>query len=116
MEPFKLQRISNPTLLYWLLEEPLLYAARLDITNASMSLTKAFVKAEVVTLRQLMSLAGPDFIEVDAVATQLGFRSTRVVEKILRKIQTILTVEETDLLKKHGEGEITPNDKDFFQG
>ncbi len=69
---FQFQRTNDSTSLHWLLEEPLVYGARLDLTSASASLTGIFTNAKVVTLRQLLNLAGPDFVEVDVVATKLG--------------------------------------------
>ncbi len=68
----------------------------------------------MVTLRQLLNLAGPDFVEVDVVATKLGVRSTRMVEKLLQKIQACITTEEADLLRRYCDGEIVSCDKDVF--
>lgn len=82
----------------------------LDITSASVSLTEAFINAKVVTLHQLISLAGPNLIEVYMVATQLGVRSTRMIRKLLQKIQTLLTVDERDSLNDI----MKINDKDLF--
>jgi len=68
----------------------------------------------VVNLHQLIRLAGPDLTEVDVVAVQLGVRSTRVTEKLIQKIKTVLTAEETELLRKYCVGEITTNDEELF--
>ncbi len=111
---FQFQRTNDSTSLHWLLEEPLVYRARLDLTSASASLTGIFTNAKVVTLRQLLNLAGPDFVEVDVVATKLGVRSTRMVEKLLQKIQACITTEEADLLRRYCDGEIVSCDKDVF--
>ncbi|XP_066512493.1 NACHT, LRR and PYD domains-containing protein 3-like [Hoplias malabaricus] len=52
------------TTLHWLLEEPLLHGARMDISGVSSpALTRVLFSSGVTTLRQLVDIAGPDLSE-----------------------------------------------------
>lgn len=62
--------------LHWLLEEPLIHGAQLDITSSTApTLTRLLISTKTVKLRQLVELSGPDFTHPNDIASQIGMRS-----------------------------------------
>ena len=75
---------------YWLLEEPLVYGARLDcITEAVPHFSKMLVKGKIITLRKLMDMSGPTLM-----AEHLGVRSERIGGQLLGSCRKALSAEE----------------------
>ena len=73
---FKWTRLQPAASLYWLLEEPLVHGARLDLQDGSRpGLGQRLVSAGVVRLRQVVEAAGPGFHRTEAAASLLGLRS-----------------------------------------
>ncbi|KAI4881398.1 hypothetical protein NFI96_030494, partial [Prochilodus magdalenae] len=86
--------------LYWLLEEPVVHSARLDITSqTSHNLSRLLIAAGVTKLGQLVGLVGPELTNAESFAAQLGLRSLRVARQILHKLSSALTGDERLLLK-----------------
>lgn len=54
-----MKRTESTDSLFWLLEEPLIYGARLDIPNICGLLNGAFIKSKIVTLGRLINVTGP---------------------------------------------------------
>lgn len=111
---FKVRRTENTDSLFWLLEEPLLYGARLDIMDACGTSNNAFVKSEISTLGLLLNLTGPGFKDVENVAVSLGIKSIRIVTKFLQKLQSVFLEKEKSMLEDFFVEKLLPNDKDQF--
>jgi len=61
--------------LYWLLEEPLIKGARMDIASENvLGLTQILCASKTVALRHIVNVAGPEMSDINAVATLLGQR------------------------------------------
>ncbi|KAI4890368.1 hypothetical protein NFI96_029325 [Prochilodus magdalenae] len=90
-ELFILHRESCSSL-HWLLEEPLVHSARLDISSqTSHDLSRILITAGVTKLGQLMGYAGPELTNAENFAAQLGMRSLRVAHQLLYKWSSALT-------------------------
>ncbi len=89
---FVFKQTEDPQSLYWLLEEPLVRGARLDLSANGLfpGLNKALIDNKVVTLGQLLETAGLDLKNDEAIALRLGFRSTRLVAQLLLKWRAAL--------------------------
>ncbi|KAI4876411.1 hypothetical protein NFI96_020967, partial [Prochilodus magdalenae] len=86
--------------LYWLLEEPLVHSACLDISSqTSHDLFRILIAAGVTKLGQLVGIAGPGLTNGENFAAQLGMRSLRVAPQLLYKWSSALTSDERLLLK-----------------
>ncbi|KAK3570639.1 hypothetical protein QTP86_024538 [Hemibagrus guttatus] len=71
--------------LHWLMEEPLIHGGRLDISGVTVpALYRALISSRVVTLRELVNIAGTDLSRAEDLAARLGLRSLRVVNQLLR--------------------------------
>ncbi|KAI4887001.1 hypothetical protein NFI96_027940 [Prochilodus magdalenae] len=83
-ELFILHRESCSSL-YWLLEEPLVHSARLDISSqTSHDLSRILIAAGVTKLGQLVGLAGPELTNRENFAAQLGIRPLRVARQLYK--------------------------------
>ncbi|KAK3509384.1 hypothetical protein QTP70_032402, partial [Hemibagrus guttatus] len=59
--------------LHWLLEEPLIHGGRLDISGVtSPALSRALISSRVVTLWELVNIAGTDLSQAEDLAARLG--------------------------------------------
>ncbi|KAK3518257.1 hypothetical protein QTP70_034965 [Hemibagrus guttatus] len=108
--PFKVQRATATDSLHWLLQEPLVYGARLDVRDSSLS--QSLLTSGVTTLKHLVDIAGPRLKNVDGVAAQLGVRSKRVVSQLLRKWTLIILREEREMLTDYCSGTESPDLED----
>ena len=98
----KVSRRTSAESVHWLLEEPLVYGARLDCTTAALPhFSKILVKGKIITLRQLMAMAGPALMDGRRVAEHLGMRSERIVGQMLGSCRKALSAEEWDMLSSH---------------
>ncbi len=113
---FVFKQTEDPQSLYWLLEEPLVRGARLDLSANGLfpGLNKALIDNKVVTLGQLLETAGLDFKNDEAIAQRLGFRSTRLVAQLLLKWRAALKPTEWSLLSSFRDGLSRPNPTDSF--
>ncbi|KAI4891756.1 hypothetical protein NFI96_021962 [Prochilodus magdalenae] len=114
-ELFILHRESCSSL-HWLLEEPLVDIAHLDISSqTSHDLSRILIAAGVTKLGQLVGLAGPELTNAENFAAQLGMRSLRVVSQLLYRWSSVLTSDERLLLKDCATGVSTePAEGDSF--
>jgi len=77
--------------LHWLLEDPLVKGARLDVAGQTMpGMMRILVTAKMITLRRLLEVAGNDLDNVNAVAQSLGLQSQRVVVRFLDNVKKTL--------------------------
>ncbi|KAK3516159.1 hypothetical protein QTP70_005511 [Hemibagrus guttatus] len=80
---------------HWLLEEPLVYGGRLDISGVTVpALSRTLVSSGIVTLRELVNIAGSDLSRAEDLAVCMGLRSRRVVNQLLHRWRSALTSEE----------------------
>lgn len=111
---FNIRRLENTDSLFWLLEEPLVMGARLDITEQAPSLHQRLCDTKTVKLGHLLKVAGPELNDSTAVASLLGLKSMRFTSKILELWSKKLTSDDLVLLKRHKEELLIPNMKDTF--
>ncbi|KAI4898314.1 hypothetical protein NFI96_008492 [Prochilodus magdalenae] len=102
--------------LHWLLEEPFVHSAHLDISSqTSHDLSRILIAAGVTKLGQLVGLAGPELTNAENFAAQLGMRSLRVARQLLYRWSSALTSDERLLLKDCAAGVSTkPAEEDSF--
>lgn len=100
--------------LFWLLEEPLINGARLDVISTSSTFTELFIRAGITVLKKLVFLAGAGLVNVEEVTACVKIKSVRTMTQILQKMRSVLTAEEDNMLKDYCEGLISPNYMDPF--
>ncbi|KAI3355590.1 hypothetical protein L3Q82_018418 [Scortum barcoo] len=87
--------------LFWLLEEPLIHRAQLDVRDSSRpGLSQRLVSAGAVKLRHIIDAAGPRLHDAETLASRLGLRSNRHTRNILNAWTTKLTTEELEMLQR----------------
>ena len=106
---FLLKRCQKADSLYWLLREPLVNGARLDVSNRSTPGLMA-----TVTLKQLVDAVGPALNNTQALGSLLGLQSTRVAQRILELWTQRLSKKEQDLLRAYQKGEAEPDAADPY--
>ena len=107
---FKWDRLGPAASLFWLLEEPLVCGAQLDIQDdSSPGLTQRLRSTGTVRLRQVVDVAGPE-----AVASLLGLRSSRHTRHILNQWSNRLSAEEHEMLREYSSGAEVPDEGDPF--
>jgi hypothetical protein len=113
---FHVQKTENSHSLHWLLQEPLILGARLDIdTHCYLpGFSTILLKSKVFTLGHLLTLTGPQFENVDVVSKHLGIRSVRLLTRFFVKLKSYFTVEEEHLLRDFFTGVCTPDVEDPF--
>ncbi|XP_053533103.1 transposon TX1 uncharacterized 149 kDa protein isoform X1 [Ictalurus punctatus] len=100
---------------YWLLEEPLVNGGRLDISGVTTpSLSRVLVSSGIVTLRQLVNIAGTDLSRAEDLAASLGLRSLRIVNKLLHCWRSTLTSEERAQLMNNETSKTGPIEEEPF--
>ncbi|KAK3531402.1 hypothetical protein QTP70_018192 [Hemibagrus guttatus] len=101
--------------LHWLLEEPLIHGGRLDISGVTApALSRVLISSRVVTLRELVNIAGTDLSQAEDLAARLGLRSLRVVNRLLRRWRTVLTSKEHVQLMDYQFTETNPAEEGSF--
>lgn len=114
---FKVRWFDPAISLHWLLQEPVVGGARLDVSSAnSPSLQKMLCGAKIVTLKDVVDLTGPYFGNRRGLADSLGLRSLRVVSQLLEKWRAACTTDETELLVDYCAGVCRPDKQDLFPG
>lgn len=106
---FTFKRMDNLDSLFWLLEEPLVKGARLDITDELPGLTQKL--CDSVKLRQIVSVAGTELSDA-ALALLLGHSSVCHTGTIVEMWNKKLMDEEITLLMDFGRGFEVPDTKD----
>jgi len=72
--------------LFWLLEEPMVNGARLDVMSTSSTFTELLIQAEITTLRKLVTLAGAELANAEEGTACLKMKSVRTMTQILQKL------------------------------
>ncbi|KAK3525573.1 hypothetical protein QTP70_000457 [Hemibagrus guttatus] len=100
---------------HWLLEEPLVYSRRLDISGVTVpALSRTLVSSGIVTLRELVNVAGSDLSRAEDLAARMGLRSRRVVNQLLHRWSSALTSEERVQLMGYQHTETGPAEDEPF--
>ncbi|KAK3533832.1 hypothetical protein QTP70_032693 [Hemibagrus guttatus] len=100
---------------HWLLEEPLVYGGRLDISGVTVpALSRTLVSSGIVTLRELVNVAGSDLSRAEDLAARMGLRSRRVVNQLLHRWRSALTSEERVQLMDYQHTETGPAEDESF--
>ncbi|KAK3548697.1 hypothetical protein QTP70_016989, partial [Hemibagrus guttatus] len=101
--------------LHWLLEEPLIHGGCLDISGVTApALSRALISSRVVTLRELVNIAGTDLSWAQDLAARLGLRSLLVVNQLLHRWRTVLTSKERVQLIDYQITETNPAEEGSF--
>ncbi|KAK3518272.1 hypothetical protein QTP86_019020, partial [Hemibagrus guttatus] len=108
----KIQRAAATDSLHWLLKEPLIHGAHLDI--AGNALTQTLLTSGDIMLGHLVDLAGPELNDADGAAACLRLRSTRTVAQLLQKWNSALSAEEKGMLMEYCGGIERPDEEDPF--
>ncbi|XP_068592641.1 transposon TX1 uncharacterized 149 kDa protein isoform X2 [Cebidichthys violaceus] len=96
---FNQKRCPKANSLHWLLREPLVNGARLDVSNhTTHGLTAALIRSGTLTPQQLVDAAGPALTDTQALGSLLGLQSLRVARRILELWSSRLSKKEKDLL------------------
>ncbi|XP_028297074.1 uncharacterized protein LOC114458888 isoform X2 [Gouania willdenowi] len=112
---FSSRRLERTLSLHWLLEEPPIHEARLDVQEISLpGLSHALTSTGLTTLRKLVDVAGPDLNRCASVTAALGLRSARFVDRALRLWKARLTEEEKEMLHDYCSRVELPDDGDPF--
>ncbi|KAK3533726.1 hypothetical protein QTP70_024306, partial [Hemibagrus guttatus] len=100
---------------HWLLEEPLVYGGRLDISGVTVpALSRTLVSSGIVTLREFVNVAGSDLSRAEDLAARMGLRSRRVVNQLLHHWRSALTSEERVQLMDYQHTETGPAEDESF--
>ncbi|KAK3508054.1 hypothetical protein QTP70_011712 [Hemibagrus guttatus] len=103
----------NPV--HWLLEEPLVYGGRLDISGVTVpALSRTLVSLGIVTLRELVNVAGSDLSRAEDLTARMGLRSLSVVNQLLHHWKSALTSEERVQLMDYQHTETGPTEDEPF--
>ncbi|KAK3562554.1 hypothetical protein QTP86_001706 [Hemibagrus guttatus] len=101
--------------LHWLLEEPLIHGGCLDISGVTApALSRALISSRVVTLRELLNIAGTELSRAEDLAARFGLRSLCVVNQLLRRWRTVLTLKERVQLMGYQITETNPAEEVSF--
>nr|BAC82605.1 pol-like protein [Tetraodon nigroviridis] len=107
-----LQKSSNS--LFWLLNQPLLYNARMDISReATPGLKAALLRSRTLVFKQVVDAAGPALTDAGALRSRLGVRTTATADRALTLWRKRLTGTEVLLLAMYSGG-MEPNPEDPF--
>ncbi|KAK3510999.1 hypothetical protein QTP70_027845 [Hemibagrus guttatus] len=100
---------------HWLLEEPLVYGGRLDISGVTVpALSRTLVSSGIVTLWELVNVAGSDLSRAEDLAARMGLRSRHVVSQLLHRWRSALTSEERVQLMDYQHTETGPAEDESF--
>ncbi|KAI3373021.1 hypothetical protein L3Q82_023456, partial [Scortum barcoo] len=113
---FNHERSVKRVSLYWLLNEPLICGARLDVCGSTVpGLMGALCRTRAVCLKQLVGCSRTKALtDAQAVSSVLGVRSVRLVERGLELWRQRLSEKERTILNRYGKGEVEPDHKDTF--
>ncbi|KAK3522070.1 hypothetical protein QTP70_022609, partial [Hemibagrus guttatus] len=109
LEVAELQMLST------LPEEPLVYGGRLDISGVTVPApSRTLVSSGIVTLRELVNVAGSDLSRAEDLAARMGLRYLRVVNQLLHRWRSALTSEERVQLMDYQRTETGPAEDEPF--
>lgn len=112
---FKHQWTESATSLFWLLEEPVVFGSRLDVSGDDIpGLKDLLVSKKLLQLKDIVDKAGPGLKNAETVAVHLGIRSVRFARKFLDKLDGVLNSKEKTLLEEYNMGLISTDAYDFF--
>ncbi|KAK0138454.1 Transposon TX1 uncharacterized protein [Merluccius polli] len=112
---FKCKRSEKCNSMYWLLKEPLICGAKMDVCCSTVpGLMAALCSSSVTCLKQLVDAAGPELTDVQALGSVLGVRSVRLTQRSLELWRRRLTEKERVFLLKYGRGEAEPDPTDPY--
>ncbi|KAJ4923422.1 hypothetical protein JOQ06_021421, partial [Pogonophryne albipinna] len=116
LSPGFIAKIKGPAAsLFWLLEEPLVWGARLDVQDGSRpALSERLQSVGVVKLRNIVDAAGPGLHNTEAVASLLGLKSARHTRTILNEWIKRLSDDEMEMLREYSNRKETPDEGDPF--
>ncbi|KAK3512946.1 hypothetical protein QTP70_031693, partial [Hemibagrus guttatus] len=100
--------------LHWLLEEPLIHGGHLDTSGVTAPALSRALISRVVTLRELVNIAGTDLSWAEDLVVHLGVRSLRVVNQLLHRWRTVLTSKERVQLMDYQITETNPAEEGSF--
>ncbi|KAK3516971.1 hypothetical protein QTP70_029109 [Hemibagrus guttatus] len=113
---FKKQNKGYRTV-HWLLEEPLVDSRRLDISGVTIpALSRTFISSGIVTLRELVNIAGSDLSRAEDLAACMGLRSWRVVNQLLHRWRSALTVRDPESFPGQPRDIVSPTCPGFSTG
>ncbi|KAJ4920723.1 hypothetical protein JOQ06_022553, partial [Pogonophryne albipinna] len=108
-----LDAVGPAASLFWLLEESLVWGARLDVQDGSRpALTERLQSVGVVKLRNIVDAAGPGLHNTEAVASLLGLKSARHTRTILNEWIKRLSDDEMEMLREYSNRKETPDEGD----
>uniref|UniRef100_A0A3Q3EUV6 Reverse transcriptase domain-containing protein n=1 Tax=Labrus bergylta TaxID=56723 RepID=A0A3Q3EUV6_9LABR len=112
---FNCKRCPKSDSLYWLLREPLIHRAKLDISSSvTPGLTVALLKTKTLCLQQLVDAVGPALRDARALGSLLGLHSVRVAGRLLELWRQKLSGKERSLLMDYGKRKARPDPADPF--
>uniref|UniRef100_A0A8P4KAC5 Reverse transcriptase domain-containing protein n=1 Tax=Dicentrarchus labrax TaxID=13489 RepID=A0A8P4KAC5_DICLA len=112
---FKCKRSEKCNSLHWLLKEPIICGAKMDVCCSTVpGLMGVLCSSRVVCLKQLIDAAGPELTDVQSLGSVLGVRSVRLMQRSLELWRRRLTEKERILLLKYGRGEAEPDPTDPY--
>lgn len=107
---FNCQR-GGESSLQGLLEEPILFGARLDVSGDDLpGLTNVLCKKKMLLLKDIVNRVGANFQNVEMLASFLEVKSVRYVERFLCKLQQALNHDERLLLNDYVPGDAQSHD------
>lgn len=111
----KITRSTDVKSLYWLLLEPLTNGSRLNLSCEIPSWIEQKLKnAQIITLKDLIEVAGRNLINIVVLTQRLGIRSEGVVGQMLEKCRSSLCEEEWMLSYDYSTSWKRPNAEDNF--
>ncbi len=102
--------------LYWLLQEPFNFGSRLALTSEPRYSVREenLLNSGLLTIGQVLQVAGANFSDVIATTEKMGMRSFRLVARALDKWKTALSDKEFKLLLDYLLGLVNPDCTDSF--
>ena len=109
------QWVGGLSSVHWLLEEPIVLGSRFDVAGEDFpGIKKLLCEKMVLKLRHLVGRAGCKLQNAQAVASCLGIKSVRYVERFLGKLNGVLNLQEKSLLEGYSKGNIICDGEDIF--
>lgn len=94
--------------LYWLLQEPLFFGSRLDLSKEMgySVIEEDLLNSGISTIGHVQHIAGTDFKDLNSMTERLGVRSTQLVARVLDKWRSALSENELKLFTDYSLGSI----------
>ena len=108
------ERVRHDSL-FWLLKEPLGHGGLLSVPSwAGAAVTEDFTTTGISTLGAALEYTGPELQGAAGLAAGLGWRSERIVGRLLSHWRSCLTGQERHLLREYSRGVTAPCPDDPF--